>query len=62
SPEDMDLFVMTDSLREVVKIVEKGCELERTRRAKPVRNGRRKPTGEGTVVGLLPKIKSRRRR
>ncbi len=62
SAEDMDLFTMTDSLREVVKIVETGCELERSRRAKPVRYGHRRPTGEGTVVGRLPKVKSKRRR
>jgi len=62
SPEDMNLFTMTDSLRETVGIVEKGCELERSRRAKPVRYGYRRPTGEGTVAGRLPKIKSKRRR
>jgi hypothetical protein len=58
----MDLFTMTDSLRETVSIVEKGCELERSRRAEPVRLGPMRPTGEGTVAGRLPKIKSRRRR
>lgn len=62
SPEDMDLFTMTDSLRETVSIVEKGCELKRSRRAKPVHFGHLRPTGEGTVAGKLPKIKSKRRR
>ncbi len=62
SPEDMELFIMTDSLRETVKIIEKGCEMELARRAKPVRHGHRRPTGEGTVVGLPPRVKSRRRR
>ncbi|MDY7010754.1 MAG: TIGR00730 family Rossman fold protein [Planctomycetota bacterium] len=62
SPGDMNLFMMTDSLREAIGVIEKGYELECSRRAEPVRNGRRKPTGEGTVVGLLPKIKSRRRK
>ncbi len=62
NPDDMDLFLMTDSLRDAVRAIEKGYELDRSRRAKPVRSGRRKPTGEGTVAGMLPKVKSRRRR
>ncbi len=62
NPKDMDLFLMTDSLRDAAKAIEKGYELQCSRRAKPVRFGHRRPTGEGTVVGLLPKVKSRRRR
>ena len=62
SPEDMNLFVMTDSVREVVQVAEKGWELQQARRAKPVLHGHRRLSGEGTVVGMLPRLKTQRKR
>ena len=61
SPQDMELFLMTDSLREVVGVVEQGRALEQSRlaRAAPYRD--RRPSGEGTVVGVAPRAKRRRR-
>ncbi len=66
SPEDLDLFHITDSLREAVSIIEESrCEMERreaARRAAPVSHDLRRPTGEGTVVGIPPRFIRRRRR
>jgi len=62
SPQDMDLFFMTDSLRETVSIVEEGLALDRCRRAEPFVQGHRRPSGEGTVVGVPPRPRRRRRR
>ena len=62
SPEDMELFYMTDSLKETVGIIREGRALKQCRRAQPFRHGRRKPSGEGTVVGVPPLHKRRRRR
>jgi len=60
SPEDMFLFHVTDSLRETVRIVEEARALQKTRQARPVAHGHRRPTGEGTVVGLPPRSRPRR--
>ncbi len=62
SPEDMDLFFMTDSLKEAVSIIEEGMALEQCRRAEPHRYGQRKPSGEGTVVGIPPVPAPRKKR
>ena len=62
SPEDMDLFYMTDSLKEAVSIIEEGMALERCRQAEPFRHGLRRPSGEGTVVGMPPVQKNRRKK
>ena len=61
SPEDMNIFTVTDSLTEAMEAVERGHELENSRRATPA-IGHMRPSGEGTVVGRLPKIKSPKRR
>jgi len=62
SPEDMHLFRLTDSLLEAVKIIEQARAAEQCRQATPVLHGHRRPSGEGTVVGLPPKYKRLRRR
>ena len=53
--QDMELFFVTDSLHETVKIIEEARLLEQCRRAEPITIGTRRPTGEGTVIGLPPK-------
>jgi len=62
SPEDMSMFYMTDSLKQAVEIIEEGVALEHFRRAEPFRHGGRRPSGEGTVVGVPPVQKKRRKR
>jgi uncharacterized protein (TIGR00730 family) len=53
--QDMDLFFVTDSLHEAVKIIEEARLLEQVRQAEPITLGTRRPTGEGTVIGEPPK-------
>jgi uncharacterized protein (TIGR00730 family) len=62
SPEDMQRFFLSDSLREVLGIIEKARVLEQSRRAELPRHGDRRPSGEGTLVGMPPRAKRRRRR
>ncbi len=62
TPQDMDLFFLTDSLREVMSIVEEAQALDRLRRADLTRPHHRRPSGEGTVVGVPPRSKRRRGR
>ena len=50
APEDMDLFTITDSLAEAVRIVETAREAQQHRPAEPM-----KQTGEGTVIGHRPR-------
>jgi len=62
SPDDTKRFFMTDSLKEAVSIIEEGRTLEACRQAQPYRHDDRRPSGEGTVVGVPPRPKRRRRR
>ena len=62
SPEDMDRFYVTDSLKEALSIIEEARALEACRLAQPRRHGLRRPSGEGTVVGMPPRANHRRRR
>ncbi len=62
SAEDMQLFCLTDSLREAVKIIEGARATELCRRASPVRYNHRRPSGEGTVVGVPPRLRPPKRR
>jgi len=62
SPDDMDLFHLTDSLREACEIIEQARSIERERLAAPARANGLRPSGEGTVVGMPPRHKRRRSR
>jgi uncharacterized protein (TIGR00730 family) len=50
-PEDLELFHVTDSLRETLAIIRRAREDYLQRRAEPIILGPRRPTGEGTVTG-----------
>ena len=56
APEDLDLFVLTDSLKEAVRVI-KECR-DRQAAQVPCRPGERSRTGEGTYVGM-PAIPAR---
>ena len=58
--EDLDLFYLTDSIHEAVRIVEEAREAEQARQVAQPDEPTRKPTGEGTVVGRLPRNYRRR--
>ena len=58
-PEDEDLFVLTDSLSETVRIVVEAREAAARRAAAPSVAGQR-PTGEGTVEGRPSRIYNRK--
>jgi len=62
SPEDMDLFHLTDGLRETCEIIERARCIERERMEAPVEVETRRPSGEGTVVGMAPRHRRRRTR
>jgi len=51
SPEDMDLFCVTNSLREAVEIIERGREEHLSRQAESPFVGPRRPRGGGTLAG-----------
>ena len=53
--EDMDLFQITDSLHEAVRIVEEARETQLCREAAAPAAGPHQPTGEGTVMGAYPR-------
>jgi len=53
SPQDMDLFVVTDSISRTVRIIEEARRQAQARQAVPIIFGHRRPTGEGTVWGKL---------
>ncbi len=61
SPEDMNLFRVTNSLNETVKIVERAREEHLLRQAELPFIGPRRPTGEGTVAGEAVRPYSRDR-
>jgi len=60
--QDLELFFVTDSLKEAASIAEEGRLLEQCRRTEPIVSGSRKQTGEGTIVGEPPRYNGRRRR
>ena len=55
SADDLKLFFVTDSLRETMEIIEAGRALKSCRQAEPITTGTRRPSGEGTVVGMPPR-------
>lgn len=61
SPCDLELFFITDSLKQAVKVIEQARQLELSRRAEPA-TGTRRPSGEGTVMGLPPRSHPPRKR
>ena len=54
--KDKRLFFVTDSLKEAMEIIDAGRALEECRRAEPIRQGTRRQSGEGTVVGTPPRV------
>ena len=64
SPEDMDRFSVTDSLRQAVAIIEAARAAGERRRAGLAALEPRRLTGEGTVMGVPPRARppARRRR
>ena len=62
SPEDMELFRLTDSLREACDVIEKARCIERERMAAPIPQDVLRPSGEGTVVGVSPRRRARKTR
>jgi len=62
SPNDMEQFYLTDSIKEALEIIEAGRALEQVRLAEPIRHGHQRLTGEGTVVGRPPISRIRPRR
>jgi len=61
-PEDMELFLITDSLKETVRIIEEArSPAERARQAADTELHRR-PTAEGTVIGVPSRTYDNRRR
>jgi len=53
SPEDVDLFTVTDSLEEAMDIIQEAVRNDLMRLAEPKTLSTR-PSGEGTVMGKLP--------
>ena len=62
SPEDLELFTITDDLRQAMEIIEKARQVQRAREASPVTQGHRLQTGEGTVIGKPARIYKHSRR
>ena len=54
-PDDMDLFTITDSLDETIRIIEEAREVQRTREA-TLMERHLLQTGEGTVIGHPPRF------
>lgn len=52
---DLDLFSITDSLDEAVRIIEEARLLDEARKAEPVLTRGRRLTGEGTIEGEPPR-------
>lgn len=59
-PEDTDLFCMTDSLAEAVKIIEATREIAPTGEKDISKADMRCPTGEGTLIGKPPRVYARK--
>ena len=62
SPEDLELFRITNSLRETVAIIEEACERQLARQQAGIPIGPRRPTAEGTFMGQPVRIDRRPRR
>jgi len=58
SPEDMDLFTITDSLDETMMIIQEAVKATKLRLQEPTSYGGR-PSGEGTLIGLPPQRQAR---
>ena len=58
SPEDMDLFTITDDLSKVMAVVQETVAAEKLRRQEPVSYAAR-PSGEGTLMGQPPKVEAK---
>jgi len=57
-PQDLELFTITDSVDEAVRICCEARDQAVRRGAGPRGQGARRPTGEGTLVGRRPSSKS----
>jgi len=55
SARDFGLFCITDSLKEAVSIIEEGCAALAQRYAPGTGQAKKMLTGEGTVLGRLPR-------
>ena len=62
SPEDLDKFYMTDSIREAVRVIEQSGVPAGEGEPQVITHYPRRPTGEGTVTGLPPRLVRRGRR
>ena len=62
SPEDMDLFTVTDDLTEAVDVIAKAHEVQKCRIDRATPRGPKRLTGEGTLTGKPPKTYRKRRR
>jgi uncharacterized protein (TIGR00730 family) len=58
--EDMNLFTVTDSVRETVRIIEEAHARCLYRQVEPRQNGSRVPSGEGTFMGRPPTLYPRK--
>jgi len=54
-PQDMELFTITDSLKEAVRIIEEARLMEQCRQANFGVAVQRQRTGEGTLIGIPPR-------
>ena len=54
-PQDMDLFQITDSLDEAVRIIEQAAAVRHDREGKAISHGPQRLTGEGTLRGTPPR-------
>ena len=62
SPEDLELFCITEDLKEAVRIIEGARELETCRKILPPGVHAHSPTAEGTVMGQPARVYGRRRK
>jgi len=56
SPHDMELFTVTDNLKQAVEVIEEARKKSEMLRAKGITRGLHESTAEGTVTGLPPHI------
>jgi uncharacterized protein (TIGR00730 family) len=62
SPEDLELFTVTNSINDAVRTIEESHKESQRLRAKRVATGLEETTAEGTVVGRPPQSYTRRYR
>jgi hypothetical protein len=55
SPEDTDLFIVTDSLTETLEVILRAREELQQRQQETPAIGMLRPSGEGTLMGKHPK-------